>query len=136
MIHPYQMTEPAQSSFTDNVLYAVLSSSRPDLFICYLIANYSSTYCQYFSIILLFVQVYYCHRRYCRCHRLCRSSHCREYTIIIKQLICFSSFHGLKCANAIGRNRFAWYVMKPSVALTVQTTVKHKNANRLTSSNL
>jgi len=36
MIHPCQMTEPVQSSFTDNVLYAVLSSSHPDFFICYL----------------------------------------------------------------------------------------------------
>jgi len=33
MIHPCQMTDPAQSSFTDNVLYAVLSSSHPDFFI-------------------------------------------------------------------------------------------------------
>ena len=37
MIHPYRMTEPAQSSITEGVQYALLSSPDPNFLICYLV---------------------------------------------------------------------------------------------------
>ena len=35
VIHPYYMAKPAQSSFTENVRYALLTSSDPDFLLCY-----------------------------------------------------------------------------------------------------
>ena len=37
MIHPYRMTEPAQSSTAEGVQNALLSSPSPNFLICYLV---------------------------------------------------------------------------------------------------
>ena len=46
MIHPYRMTEPAQSSTAEGVQNALLSSPSPNFLICYLVfpgdAQYAS----------------------------------------------------------------------------------------------
>ena len=35
VIHSYHMSKPTESSFTEYVIHAMLSSSHPNLFICY-----------------------------------------------------------------------------------------------------
>jgi len=37
VIHSYHMSKPAESSFTEYVVYTALSSSDCDLFICYFV---------------------------------------------------------------------------------------------------